>query len=135
MFTWTDLKTNKEEITLYLFENDAVFERLANAPGRVYYLHFESYDDKYLFWFQSPDESIDAEVCRKINEIINIVEPSVDAKSVQGPSNPQNPQSKSGAPAPLTPQTLQNAMQSMQANIGNCTAGLASRVKSLLMSS
>lgn len=135
MFTWTDLKTNAEEITLYLFENDAVFEKLANAPGRVYYLHFNSYDDKYLFWFQSPNESTDAEVCRKINEIINLVEPSVDSRSVHSVHNPVSLPGQEGAPAPLTPQALQTAMQSMHGGIGNCTAGLASKLKSRLMSS
>ena len=27
--------------------------------GRIYYLHFNSFDEKYFFWLQEPDETKD----------------------------------------------------------------------------
>ena len=33
MFTWTDTTSNEEEVTLYLFAEDAVFESVRNTNG------------------------------------------------------------------------------------------------------
>lgn len=143
IFTWTDTRTNKEEISLYLFEEDAIFERIPNAPGRCFWLHFKSFEDRYFFWFQNPDESKDNETCRRINELINLAEQSVvsQAPTVHQPPTPQTnsapqtapaqtaqqPSGTPGATPGLNPQALQNAMRGY---LPNCLAGLANKVKS-----
>lgn len=39
--------------------------------GRVYYLHFNSFEDKYFFWMQSPEEADDKNLAKQLNELIN----------------------------------------------------------------
>ena len=39
--------------------------------GRVYYLHFQSFEDKYFFWLQTAEESEDKSLVKQLNELIN----------------------------------------------------------------
>ncbi len=34
-------------------------------------LSFKSFEDKYFFWFQNPDENEDSQFVTKVNEMIN----------------------------------------------------------------
>ena len=133
IFKWKDERTGKEEINLYLFENDAVFERLANSPGRCFWLHFNSYEDRYFFWFQNPDESQDNVTVQRINELINLPETSVTttAPVVANPPVTVAPTALPNATPALTPQALQQAMSGY---LPNCLAGLANKIKSAFIS-
>ena len=72
IMSWTDTKTDTEEITLYVFAGDAIFEQVNNTNGgRVYYLHFQSFEDRYFFWMQEPDETKDKDFVKQLNELIN----------------------------------------------------------------
>eukprot|EP01016_Furgasonia_blochmanni_P044334 TRINITY_DN6153_c0_g2_i1.p1 TRINITY_DN6153_c0_g2~~TRINITY_DN6153_c0_g2_i1.p1 ORF type:complete len:255 (-),score=60.30 TRINITY_DN6153_c0_g2_i1:295-1059(-) len=70
-FQWIDENTNKEEMDLYVFANDAKYARVGKAQGRVFLLSFKDNEDKYFFWMQETDESKDEEICTKVNGIIN----------------------------------------------------------------
>lgn len=39
--------------------------------GRVYYLHFHSFEDKYFFWLQNAEETEDKNLVKQLNELIN----------------------------------------------------------------
>jgi 26S proteasome regulatory subunit N13 len=43
--------------------------------GRIFMLKFESYEDKYFFWMQTPDESEDEVFVKKLNDAINSENP------------------------------------------------------------
>lgn len=70
-FEWRDLKTNKAELDQFMFEQDAKFSKVQKSTGRVYYLHFNSYEDKYFFWMQEKDETKDEDICKRVNALIN----------------------------------------------------------------
>lgn len=65
-----DLK--KQEI--YVFSDDAAFDKVKGAPNRVYYLHFKTFGEKYFFWFQDADETKDEQHKKLINNFINDIE-------------------------------------------------------------
>lgn len=73
-FFWIDEVSKTEEIDLYVFENDAKFEKVVQAKGRIYLLRFDSMEEKYFFWFQDPDVSTDEKNLNKVNEILNFHE-------------------------------------------------------------
>lgn len=107
-FEWRDLKSNKAEIDQYIFEGDAIFDKVKNSTGRVYFLRFLSYEDKYFFWMQEKDTSKDEEIAKKVNEVINfnsdgIVEeeaksepPKPSANEQPKPSSQQVPSNSGG---------------------------------------
>ncbi len=52
--------------------NDAKFEKVKRTNGgRIYMLRFTSFEDKYFFWMQHPDETEDRVFMNKVNEYIN----------------------------------------------------------------
>lgn len=42
--------------------------------GRIYYLSFQSYDDKYFFWIQEPDQSKDQDLMTQVQKVIDFNE-------------------------------------------------------------
>lgn len=100
-FEWRDEAGNLEN-DIYVFEFDAKFSRLKS--GRVFLLHFESYDEKYFFWMQEPDASKDDEICKKVNDLINFTgepegmetEPPIPAQTSNQTSQQARPQGQAG---------------------------------------
>lgn len=48
--------------------------------GRIYYLKFDSYEDKYFFWIQEPDQTKDSNLVTQVNKIINLDEEEIAAQ-------------------------------------------------------
>lgn len=71
-----------------------------NLSGRVYFLKFESYEDKYFFWFQvkivrlfiqkEKDTTKDDDICKRVNDLIEFDEDAiVEEKKVDAPQPTQ----------------------------------------------
>ncbi|WIA41801.1 hypothetical protein OEZ86_009133 [Tetradesmus obliquus] len=55
-----------------VFPDEAVFEKPAKAPPRVFMLRFKEQSDRdKLFWMQEPSEAGDDDFCRRVNRAIN----------------------------------------------------------------
>lgn len=55
-----------------VFPDEAVFEKPAKAPPRVFMLRFKQQSDRdKLFWMQEPSEAGDDDFCRRVNRAIN----------------------------------------------------------------
>ncbi|XP_021891418.1 26S proteasome regulatory subunit RPN13 isoform X2 [Carica papaya] len=54
-----------------IFPNEAVFEKVNQASGRVYILKFNTDDRKFFFWLQEPKADDDAQLCTSVNNYIN----------------------------------------------------------------
>jgi len=50
------------------------------SKGRVYFLHFESYEDKTFFWMQDPKEGNDEKFAKELNRLINLSEDQIQRK-------------------------------------------------------
>ncbi len=48
--------------------------------GRVYFLSFESFEDKYFFWMQDPSEANDEKFAKELNRLINLSEDQIQRK-------------------------------------------------------
>jgi hypothetical protein len=56
-----------------VFPDEATFEQPPRAPPRVFMLKFaEQADRNAMFWMQEPSEAGDADLCAKVNRIINM---------------------------------------------------------------
>lgn len=55
--------------------------------GRIYYLKFDSYEDKYFFWIQEPDETKDSNIVEQVNKIINFDEEKAALEASNKPKN------------------------------------------------
>jgi len=95
-FEWTDIKTSKKELDLYVFENDAKFSKVVKSSGRVYLLDFQTYDDKYFFWMQEKEPESDDEICNKVSKIIDW--DGTDDSKID--IEPEQPQRSTGATQP-----------------------------------
>ncbi|XP_054814942.1 26S proteasome regulatory subunit RPN13 isoform X2 [Prosopis cineraria] len=70
-FQWLDRIQNVVEDDQIIFPNEAVFEKVNQAPGRVYILKFNSDDRKFFFWMQEPNADSDSQLCNSVNDHLN----------------------------------------------------------------
>ncbi|KAE9455934.1 hypothetical protein C3L33_12146, partial [Rhododendron williamsianum] len=54
-----------------VFPEEAVFEKVTQASGRVYILKFNTDDRKFFFWMQEPNPEGDSQLCDLVNFYIN----------------------------------------------------------------
>ncbi|GJW32878.1 26S proteasome regulatory subunit RPN13 [Tanacetum coccineum] len=68
---WLDRSTNTIEDDQIVFPEEAVFEKVGQASGRVYLLKFQTDDRKCFFWMQEPRADGDEELCNSVNLYLN----------------------------------------------------------------
>lgn len=68
---WLDRSNNTIEDDQIVFPEEAVFERVGQASGRVYILKFQTDDRKCFFWMQEPRADDDEELCKSVNLYLN----------------------------------------------------------------
>jgi len=67
-FVWKDRTTGNIGEDLIMFEGDASFAQVPNAPGgRTYVLKFQSSDQRHFFWMQDASPERDADFIRNLN--------------------------------------------------------------------
>ncbi|XWS52337.1 hypothetical protein CRYUN_Cryun11dG0059200 [Craigia yunnanensis] len=70
-FQWLDRTQNVIEDDQIIFPDEAVFEKVNQASGRVYILKFNTDDRKFFFWMQEPKAEDDSQLCSSVNNFIN----------------------------------------------------------------
>lgn len=70
-FQWLDRTLNVLEDDQIIFPNEATFEQVNQASGRVYILKFNSDDRKFFFWMQESNADNDSQLCSSVNDYIN----------------------------------------------------------------
>ncbi|XP_008450629.2 26S proteasome regulatory subunit RPN13 isoform X1 [Cucumis melo] len=70
-FQWLDRTQNVIEDDQIVFPDEAVFEKVNQASGRVYLLKFKTDDRKFFFWMQEPKADDDQQLCISVNDYIN----------------------------------------------------------------
>ncbi|KAA0047594.1 26S proteasome regulatory subunit RPN13 isoform X1 [Cucumis melo var. makuwa] len=70
-FQWLDRTQNVIEDDQIVFPDEAVFEKVNQASGRVYLLKFKTDDRKFFFWMQEPKAEDDQQLCISVNDYIN----------------------------------------------------------------
>ncbi|XP_019446461.1 PREDICTED: 26S proteasome regulatory subunit RPN13-like isoform X1 [Lupinus angustifolius] len=70
-FQWLDRTQNVVEDDQIIFPNEAVFEKVNQASGRVYILKFNSDDRKFFFWMQESNSDNDSQLCSSVNDYLN----------------------------------------------------------------
>ncbi|KAK9931593.1 hypothetical protein M0R45_018865 [Rubus argutus] len=70
-FQWLDRNQNVVEDDQIVFPDEAVFEKVNQASGRVYILKFNTDDRKSFFWMQEPKAEDDSQLCISVNYYIN----------------------------------------------------------------
>ncbi|XP_057980403.1 26S proteasome regulatory subunit RPN13 isoform X3 [Malania oleifera] len=70
-FQWLDRIQNVVDDDQIVFPDEAVFEKVDQASGRVYILKFNTDDRKFFFWMQEPKADGDAQLCDSVNYYIN----------------------------------------------------------------
>ncbi|KAF1872569.1 hypothetical protein Lal_00016405 [Lupinus albus] len=70
-FQWLDRTQNVVEDDQIIFPNEAVFEKVNQASGRVYILKFNSDDRKFFFWLQESKSDNDSQLCSSVNDYLN----------------------------------------------------------------
>ncbi|KAK9269757.1 hypothetical protein L1049_001535 [Liquidambar formosana] len=70
-FQWLDRTQNVVEDDQIIFPDEAVFEKVDQASGRVYILKFNTDDRKFFFWMQEPKAEGDSQLCSSVNYYIN----------------------------------------------------------------
>ncbi|KAF7822453.1 26S proteasome regulatory subunit RPN13 [Senna tora] len=70
-FQWLDRTQDVVEDDQIIFPNEAVFEKVNQASGRVYILKFKADDRKFFFWMQEPNVDIDSQLCSSVNDHLN----------------------------------------------------------------
>nr|XP_043626295.1 26S proteasome regulatory subunit RPN13 [Erigeron canadensis] len=68
---WLDRSNNTVEDDQIVFPEEAVFEKVGQASGRVYLLKFQTDDRKCFFWMQEPNADNDEELCKSVNLYLN----------------------------------------------------------------
>ncbi|XP_038890510.1 26S proteasome regulatory subunit RPN13 isoform X1 [Benincasa hispida] len=68
---WLDRTQNVIEDDQIIFPDEAVFEKVNQASGRVYLLKFKTDDRKFFFWMQEPKAEDDQQLCISVNDYIN----------------------------------------------------------------
>ncbi|RVW20862.1 26S proteasome regulatory subunit RPN13 [Vitis vinifera] len=54
-----------------VFPDEAVFEKVNQASGRIYILKFNTDNRKFFFWMQEPKAEGDSQLCNSVNYHIN----------------------------------------------------------------
>ncbi|KAL9227143.1 hypothetical protein vseg_002874 [Gypsophila vaccaria] len=70
-FQWLDRVNNVVEDDQIVFPEEAVFEKVGQASGRVYILKFNTDDRKFFFWLQEPKAEDDQQLCESVNYHLN----------------------------------------------------------------
>ncbi|XP_044464652.1 26S proteasome regulatory subunit RPN13 isoform X2 [Mangifera indica] len=70
-FQWLDRTQNVVEDDQIVFPDEAVFEKVNQASGRVYILKFNTDDRKFFIWMQEPNAEGDSQLCSSVNYYIN----------------------------------------------------------------
>ncbi|KAG5552411.1 hypothetical protein RHGRI_010477 [Rhododendron griersonianum] len=70
-FQWLDRTRNVVEDDQIVFPEEAVFEKVTQASGRIYILKFNTDDRKFFFWMQEPNPEGDSQLCDLVNFYIN----------------------------------------------------------------
>lgn len=70
-FQWLDRTQNAVEDDQIIFPDEAVFEKVGQASGRVYILKFNTDNRKFFFWMQEPRAEGDEQLCNSVNYFIN----------------------------------------------------------------
>ncbi|GLT41390.1 hypothetical protein SLA2020_154570 [Shorea laevis] len=70
-FQWLDRTQNAVEDDQIIFPDEAAFEKVDQASGRVYILKFNTDDRKFFFWMQEPRAEGDSQLCSSVNYYIN----------------------------------------------------------------
>ncbi|XP_050373083.1 26S proteasome regulatory subunit RPN13 [Argentina anserina] len=70
-FQWLDRNLNVVEDDQIVFPDEAVFEKVNQASGRVYILKFNTDDRKFFFWMQEPKAEDDSDLCISVNYYMN----------------------------------------------------------------
>ncbi|XP_020527012.1 26S proteasome regulatory subunit RPN13 isoform X3 [Amborella trichopoda] len=70
-FQWIDRTQNSLEDDQIVFPDEAIFEKVPQASGRVYILKFNTDNRKFFFWMQEPSSDADAGLCNSVNYYIN----------------------------------------------------------------
>ncbi|KAK3221190.1 hypothetical protein Dsin_008215 [Dipteronia sinensis] len=70
-FQWLDRTQNVVEDDQIIFPDEAVFEKVNQASGRVYILKFNTDDRKFFIWMQEPQAEGDSQLCSSVNFFIN----------------------------------------------------------------
>ncbi|KNA11319.1 hypothetical protein SOVF_136340 [Spinacia oleracea] len=70
-FQWLDRVQNVIEDDQIVFPEEAVFEKVEQASGRVYILKFNTDDRKFFFWMQEPKAEDDQQLCHSVNFHLN----------------------------------------------------------------
>ncbi|KAK2646131.1 hypothetical protein Ddye_021326 [Dipteronia dyeriana] len=70
-FQWLDRTQNVVEDDQIIFPDEAVFEKVNQASGRVYILKFNTDDRKFFVWMQEPQAEGDSQLCSSVNFYIN----------------------------------------------------------------
>ncbi|OMO53228.1 26S proteasome complex ubiquitin receptor, subunit Rpn13 [Corchorus capsularis] len=70
-FLWLDRTQNVVEDDQIIFPDEAVFEKVNQASGRVFILKFNNDDRKFFFWMQEPKAEDDSLLCTAVNNLIN----------------------------------------------------------------
>ncbi|KAF8610417.1 hypothetical protein BDV93DRAFT_517540 [Ceratobasidium sp. AG-I] len=98
----------------------------------MYVLKFQSSDQLHFFWLQDPDNSQDANVVRRINELIaetNLETPSINEGEVAGVAvaggGTANQTSGATPAGPLNPEQLNSFMQELMRGLQGNRAGVA----------
>lgn len=82
-FQWLDRTTNAVEDDQIIFPEEATFEKVTQAPGRIYILKFNTDDRRFFFWMQEPKSDNDPQLCDSVNFYVNrpldLVEEEPDA--------------------------------------------------------
>ncbi|KVI01468.1 26S proteasome complex ubiquitin receptor, subunit Rpn13 [Cynara cardunculus var. scolymus] len=68
---WLDRNNNIIEDDQIVFPEEAIFEKVGQASGRVYILKFQTDDRKCFFWMQEPEADKDIELCNSVNFYLN----------------------------------------------------------------
>ncbi|KAJ9550665.1 hypothetical protein OSB04_014710 [Centaurea solstitialis] len=68
---WLDRSNNIIEDDQIVFPEEAVFEKVGQASGRVYILKFQTDDRKCFFWMQEPNAENDVAMCNSVNLYLN----------------------------------------------------------------
>ena len=66
-FQWVDSDDHVED-DFFVFPGEFKFTKVVQSKSRVYLLEFE--EDRYFYWLQEPDASLDAERCQALNDIL-----------------------------------------------------------------
>jgi len=87
-FEWREVGKTEPEHDVFVFEGDASFSKVGKSSGRIYFLHFQSYDEKLFFWMQGKDASQDEQICKQVNDLINFNTDAMEAEPQPQVSQP-----------------------------------------------